>query len=133
VGFVPLSVPPLLPLLVGPASCPFVSLSISTPPLSYLLHLGSISVTPCFHPVSSCSWQWLGVLWWWWVVGIVLKCCVVNQQGHMTTHLTGKLVTGIPVHTHDTLSWVYPYPCHALVEKQATSLIHRLTECLHHD
>jgi hypothetical protein len=63
----------------------------------------------------------------------------VNQQGHMTTHLTGKLVTGIPVHTRDTvetgtvlrgfgklkpvpvpvhtrdtLSRVYPYPCHAL-------------------
>ena len=24
-----------------------------------------IPVTPCFHPMSSCLWQWLGVLWWW--------------------------------------------------------------------
>jgi hypothetical protein len=25
------------------------------------------SVAPHFHPASSCSRQWLGVLWWWMV------------------------------------------------------------------
>jgi hypothetical protein len=25
-----------------------------------------IPIAPRFHPASSCSRQWLGVLWWWW-------------------------------------------------------------------
>jgi hypothetical protein len=75
---------------------------------------------------------------------------VSNQQGQVVTHLTGisacrhpdipmtPVETGtvllgfsklkpvpIPRHTHDTLSWVYPYPCHALTETipNASSLI----------
>src|ERR1700733_13339943 len=67
------------------------------------------------------------------------------QQGHVTTHLTGHFGTGIPgrtrntvetgtvlhgfgklkpvpvpVHTRDTLSRVYPYPCHALATPSTT-------------
>ena len=66
----------------------------------------------------------------------MLKPVDVDQQSHMITHLTGILAPvhtrntmemgtvlprfsklkpiPAPVHTHDTLSWVYPYPCHAL-------------------
>src|SRR3984885_9069673 len=67
----------------------------------------------------------------------------VYQQGHVTTHLTGRFGTGIPgrtrntvetgtvlhgfsklkpvpvpMHTRDTLSRVYPYPCHALTKDE---------------
>ena len=36
-------------------------------PLSLHLHIVSVLVAPCFHPMSSCSWWQLGVLWWWWL------------------------------------------------------------------
>jgi hypothetical protein len=45
-----------------------------------------------FHPASSCSQQWLGVLWWWQSGLCSLEVSWVNQQGHMTTHLTRSLV-----------------------------------------
>ena len=90
-------------------------------------------LAPHFHPMSSCSWWQLGVLWWWWSGLSNLEVLWVNQQGHMTTHLTGSLVpeylwhcgnrygvarvwqTQTHTHTCDTLSWVYLYPCHVLI------------------
>ena len=33
--------------------------------------LSSYLVDPCFHPMSSCSWWWLGVLWCQWFVVVV--------------------------------------------------------------
>src|SRR3984885_15897403 len=92
-------------------------------------------LAPCFHPVSSFSRQWLGVLWWWWVVGVVSKCCVVNvsestrsydhspdwKVGNRNTHDTvemGTVLHGfgklkpvpVPVHTRDRIVRVLPVP-----------------------
>jgi hypothetical protein len=34
-------------------------------------------IAPCFHPMSSCSQQWLGVLWWWWLLLWLVGCCLI--------------------------------------------------------
>jgi hypothetical protein len=39
----------------------------------------TIIIAPHFHPVSSCSWQWLGELLWWWQQGaspVLLSGCL---------------------------------------------------------
>src|ERR1700733_11346831 len=97
-------------------------------------HCGYLLVVlaPRFHPASSCLWQWLAAL-------MVVVVWIVVVSVSTTTHLTGCFGTGtpgrtrntmemgtvlhgfgklkpvpVPVHTRDTLSRVYLYPCHAL-------------------
>ena len=59
-------------------------------------------IAPCFHPTSSCSWQWLGVLsWWWWLsssssphhhschavrVPVIPVCIVIPAPTHFHCH-----------------------------------------------
>src|ERR1700733_4840248 len=105
-------------------------------------HCGYLLVVlaPRFHPASSCLWQWLAAL-------MVVVVWIVVVSVSTTTHLTGHFGTGIPgrtrntmemgtvlhgfgklkpvpvpMHTCDTLSRVYPYPCHALERKDKNNL-----------
>jgi hypothetical protein len=87
---------PLILILLSPCSscphhrqchpshfCPIVLLSIVLFHLSSAFHglfplaVLICPVAPCFHPVSSCLQQWLGVLWWWWLLLWLAGCCLV--------------------------------------------------------
>jgi hypothetical protein len=58
----PLVCHPLIPCKSGNCRhcCPAVLVVMVVP------HPVPLPVAPCFHPMSSCLWQRLGVLWWWW-------------------------------------------------------------------
>jgi hypothetical protein len=46
--------------------CPCLALVLLSWVPSLSPSLSPSQLLPCFHPVSSCSRPWLGVLWWWW-------------------------------------------------------------------
>jgi hypothetical protein len=83
-------------------------------------------LAPRFHPTSSCSWQWLGALWWWWSRLWSFEVSWVNQQGHMTTHLTRSDTRAYPWHHGNgysvarvwqtqTPTYTHAYPWHIIM------------------
>jgi hypothetical protein len=65
--------------LFGPLSSSLLSCFISLSAFhgSFPLTVSICPIAPCFHPMSSCLWQWLGVLWWWWLPLWLVGCCLV--------------------------------------------------------
>ena len=95
-----------------------------------------ILIAPCFHPMSSCSWQQLGVLSWWWSSGPPCHPALIVI---VVLPSSSSLSSSCPRHHchHPALIIILLLPlsctcCHRCLPAQVVIIILPLLSCCHH-